>query len=319
MIDWKLINQLQTKRLNNYKWVRTEYDKLLWTKRIEVIPSFGHVFDPTKNITKMVMQKYDLRINGAILDHAITSIKGETGSGKSMCSISLNLMLFGDTFTSEYIKFTNNDILELCKEIKQKRGAIQDEQPESVGMGSYREATEMKNLEEITRKYQLSLTFNAPTERIHETAHFNLEIIEKSTISRVLHVAVFDRKIEQYMGFIIIPVLPDKHPLIVEYIKKKDLFIQSTLKRSNTRLDVKTMFKQLSEHPDIGKAKNKNHINVIVKGLFPTLTTQEHKYLSDYYDLHNPKKDELVCEKCDKKTMRKYRDTLKCYVCGLMK
>jgi len=318
-INWKLINNLQKKRLNKYSWARTQYDRMVWLKKTQIIPSFQNIFDPEKNITQAVFEKYDQRIHGIIDDHAITSVKGETGSGKSMFSLALATILFGKDFNIDYVKFTNNDILELCKDIGQKRIAIQDEQPETIGMGSYRESVEIKNLEEITRKHQLSLIFNAPTERIHNTAHFNFEIIEKSLKERVLHVAVFERKIDQYIGFIIIPILPDKDKLITEYIKKKDQFIKQILQRNSTRLDVKQMCDKIAKHPMIANVKNKSHLIVIVKELFPTLTIQEHKYISDYYDLHNPLNQTMNCEKCNKKTLRKFKDTFKCYICGWVK
>lgn len=199
--------------------------------------------------------------------------------------------------------------------------AIQDEEPESVGMGSYREAIELKNIQEITRKHQLSLVFCSPTERVHDTAHFRLEIVEKSIKERVLHIGLRDPKTMKYIGYVILPVPPNSHPVWKEYMSKKDEFITDVLMRRTSRLDFSKICGEIKANTDVLLAKNKAELKTIVQEMYPSFTTEEIKMITNKYFMHNredfQKAEQGYCPNCGKKGLRKKGDGQKCYLCGV--
>jgi hypothetical protein len=150
---------------------------------------------------------------------------------------------------------------------------------------SIRSAMELRNLEEITRKYRLSFMFISPTPRIHQTAHYDMELFYKDEENLINWLAIHED--EKYLGYIKVKVDP-KNPLWLEYDSPKGVknqFIEKYLERSIMRLDYGKMAEKIKGDERIqklldseGRVKNDDMLYIIGRH-YPSITQTERKEL----------------------------------------
>ncbi len=248
--------------------------------------SFRDMILYKKDVTKLFKKDIKERLNSKDPNHVIIQLTGDTGSGKSITGIiSIALQLIDTKMDSKSICFIAEQVLERCKKLKKNTVVILDEQTLSVGVGSVREALELRNLEEITRKNKLSFVFISPTPRSHLTAHYNLELFLCDREKKINWLAI--NQDGTYLGYIKLKVDPE-HPLWVEYDKEggiKDQFIEKHLERKTGRLDYEKMAKSLKEDKRIEILVERNgfvkmdEMTYIIGRHYPSITGTERKEL----------------------------------------
>lgn len=201
-------------------------------------------------------------------------ITGQTGSGKSIVSITIAVEIMNKPINIKDICFTTDELLSRAMEVGQSHVLLQDEQINQLGSGSQREQYERQTLEDTTRKFGLSIIFCSPTTREHTTAHYNLEVICINKRKRLSKVAIIGSGMN-YLGYFVIKVLPEKNKLWKEYNKQKDEFIKTILNRSTQRLSLDEMSASLEKSKLYKHAKNKEELKIVATKLYPTLTIGE--------------------------------------------
>ena len=275
MVDEFPIESFEYEKKGNkdeLKWDISPLRKLELQERANTTPSFNKVFNPKYNKTEATKQEFKERTKGE--KNIITELTGETGSGKSICAITLALKFMKKKLEVDDILFRTEDILQRSKEIGQNHTLIRDEQTTGSGMGSKREEEEQQNLEDTTRKIGLNMIFCSPTTRKHTTAHLNLEIICICKKKRLTKVAIIGMN-GHYLGYFIIKVIEENNPLWIEYNKRKDIFIKDVLGRSMQRLSLDERSEEVKKNKLYKFAKSREQRKIIAMKLYPTLTTQE--------------------------------------------
>jgi len=257
---------------DDLKWDISPMMMLKFRQRVELNPSFSKVFNIKYNLTKAMKREFHHRTKGE--RNIITELTGYTGSGKSICAVTIALKWMKKKIVADDILFSTEEILRRSQEIGQNHTLIRDEQTRGSGMGSRREEEEQENLEDTTRKFGLNIIYCSPTTRDHTTAHYNLEIICINKAKRLTKVAIIGFN-GQYLGYFVIKVIEEDHKLWIAYEKNKDEFIKSVLGRSMQRLSIDDRSKELKKHPQYKFAKTMEQKKIIAMKLYPTLTTQE--------------------------------------------
>lgn len=248
--------------------------------------SFRDMILYKKNVTKLFKKDIRSRVNSKNPNHVIIQITGDTGSGKSLTGIiAIALDMIDKHMTIESICFLAEHVLERCKSLKENTVIILDEQTLGVGVGSVREALELRNLEEITRKNKLSFIFISPTPRSHLTAHYNLEVFFKDEEKKENWLAI--NQDGTYLGYIKLKVNPE-HPMWIEYDKDdgiKNKFIEKYLERKVGRLDYEKMSKTMKDDKRIKVLLERNgfikmdEMIYIIGRHYPSITQTERKEL----------------------------------------
>lgn len=248
--------------------------------------SFRDMILYKKDVTKLFKKDIKERLSSKDPNHVIIQLTGDTGSGKSITGIlSIALQLIDPKMTIESVCFIAEQVIERCKKLKKNTVVVLDEQTLSVGVGSVREALELRNLEEITRKNKLSFVFISPTPRMHLTAHYNLELFLCDRKNKINWLAI--NQDETYLGYVKLEVDP-KHPLWIEYDKEggvKDEFIEKHLERKTGRLDYEKMSMKLKDDKRIkilierNKFIKMDEMIYIIGRYYPSITLTERKEL----------------------------------------
>lgn len=256
--------------------------------------SFRDMIIFNKDVTKLFVKDIMSRMKSDTPNHIIIQLTGETGSGKSITGIDGIAPLIDPNLTINAMCFTPEQVMERCKELRENTVVIMDEQILSVGVGSVREALELRNLEEITRKNKLSFIFISPTPRQHLTAHYNLELFKSDRKTMTNWLAINDN--DRYIGYVKIKVNP-AHKLWMDYDKPdgvKNQFIERYLERKVARLDYEKMSKGIITDKRVkillernGFIKMDEMIYVIGRH-YPSITQTERKELLSELKIMNP-------------------------------
>ena len=92
-------------------------------------------------------------------------------------------------------------------------------------------------------------------------------------------------KLGEYIGYMVIKVLPESNKVWKQYNKNKDKFIKSVMGRDVKRLSLDDKAKNLPKHKHFRFCKTRNEQILCSMDLFPTLTSQEHSNIVDKYRL----------------------------------
>lgn len=155
-----------------YSFEQNPMLKEYWRIKINDKPELENYLRFNRNSLIISSIKHEYRTG-----HNIVSIIGETGSGKSLASLSLAeciCALNKVAFNPENISFLPEEMMTRMPGINRHNCAILDEQVTQYGAFSGRTAGELRNMEETLRARQISFIFNGP--RLHE--HLNRFILE---------------------------------------------------------------------------------------------------------------------------------------------
>lgn len=220
--------------------------------------------------------------------NTIISISGQTGSGKSLLTMTLGIQHFPN-FTHKNMFFYDQQILEHAEDFPEGTLLVRDENPAKgiYGVGSMRIRTEVNVLAETCRKSGLSLAFIEPAFNPMEIVKLYIETVDMDIDQRISRVALMDATTQKYMGAAFIKVLPEKHPEWVAYNRFKDKFIYGIKVRNMA--DGKEDFDRMAEHIlkelDTELYRNKKERKVYIIQKFPRLTNSEVDVLNTVVDV----------------------------------
>src|SRR3990172_12105324 len=192
-------------------------DEFMLQEKARENPSFYFMLKKKKDTTKLFEQDLLEKTQQGKKDHIVITCTGRTGSGKSLTMMTIAKKLIDPAFGIRNICFNVEQVLQRCKELKQNSCLLLDEQISgNVGIGSVRESLELRNLEEVTRKYKLSFVFASPTPRTHMVAHYHMELFLKDEKNKVNWLAI--HRDYNYLGYVKVKVDPNWE-LLKEYDK----------------------------------------------------------------------------------------------------
>lgn len=231
----------------DYKPYTTEMYLVKLKARLELEPSFINTFkvDLTNSF---IREHLDIvNPNHQFTQNTVWSVSGLTGTGKSMCILSLvKLLVPKERFSYKNICFFDSQILELAKEIPQNTFIIRDEGVGKAvfGIGSRRQTENLNVLVETCRKYGLSVVFIEPEEKEYDIAKYYLETVDMDFKNRVTRMAIKDPRTMTYIGAIYVPIVAETDEDWVKYNEVKDEFI--TMMRKGEYKDSKNDFRALA-------------------------------------------------------------------------
>lgn len=222
------------------------------------------VSDPTilnDEVTKKIRKK----VSGKIPDHIQIDIEGDTNSGKS--TIMRTFMLdFFDNPSVDDIFYMKKDLLEYVAEHTEhayKSVKCLDEDVVSRGTGSVRVEEDLTQLFESCRKAQLSyIGCHAIRKHENQTTYYRFICFAKNTERRLTACAVYRKNV--CIGFILvrIPYSRKFFELEYDYEKKKDAFIQATMKNENIEtIDIKKCALKVLEDKEMQILRKMNKLN----------------------------------------------------------
>jgi ABC-type dipeptide/oligopeptide/nickel transport system ATPase component len=186
-------------------------------------------------------------------ENTIWNVRGDSGSGKSLMTISLSKKYTPKTFTYKNVVFYDQHILDIAKDMERDSFAIRDEAVKVFGTGSTRIATDLVTLSETCRKFGINLAFLSPSDREIPVAKHILDVIDKDYDKRITRVGLKDPSTDQYLGAVYVKVLDNDDYDWIEYNKAKDKFIDEIKDgkragKSDFRSIAKEMYKKIDEN-----------------------------------------------------------------------
>lgn len=259
------------------------------TKKNETLKKiYKHKYNITNEFRQEVRGKTKENRTG-IPQHMIIQIYGDTGMGKSEAGKILAEEDIARTPDDIFVYMEQTKLLEKIGERKVGDVVILDEQPLRAGMGSSRESMQLKNLEEVTRKFQLSFIFISPTIRVHQTAHYWLRALVMNTGLRINRLAVQEPSTGECLGYIDLKIPTEEtlknRPLSQKYEVEKDEFINEVI-TGKVRSDyLPKLAVNIMNNQDFSDFKSKNKVTldalkVLIMKTYPTLTTAENTALA---------------------------------------
>ena len=241
------------------------------------------VNDPTI-LNEEVSDKIRKKTTGKIPDHVQIEIDGVTGSGKSTFMRTIGIDFFNN-FNVNDIFFLKKNLLDYVSsnpEVSYKSCKVLDEDVISRGVGSVRVEEDLSQLFESCRKAELSfIGCHAIKKHDNQTTFYRFFVFAKNTRRRLTCASVF--RMNVCIGFLLwrIPYSEKFFELEYEYEKKKDAFIDATMKNENIEtLDITKCAEKVLNSPEIlvlrkfGKV-NKKILKLKVYELFNNYTIGE--------------------------------------------
>jgi len=215
--------------------------------------SFVKVFttNQTDNFMSSMRDVVDPKVRHE--ENSVWEISGLSGSGKSETTISLAKELTPDRFSADNVAFYDKQILDKAKDLLRDSFIIRDEAVPIFGVGSHKMSVDMNVLAETSRKAGINLVFISPREQNIEIAKWLLQTVDIDYKNRITRMALKDPLTQQYLGAVYVKVLPADDPIIINYNKKKDEFIESIRegKRSDAKTDLKSIAKEIFKKIDL--------------------------------------------------------------------
>ncbi|MEM5802810.1 MAG: hypothetical protein QXO57_02530 [Candidatus Aenigmatarchaeota archaeon] len=175
---------------------------------------------------------------------------------------------------------TERDLIELLQELQIQDMLILDEQRElqKFGFGALREEAEMNDIEMITAKTQLSITFISPIKKPH-ISHYSLKALDIDKKNKVNRLLVFEKDFPSSQGFVIFKKPPEE--LWQRYELKKNYFIAKVMMKTvqDRNKFYLSIIKKCKEDPDYKECKNKIQRFAYLQFEYPTLSDNEKKII----------------------------------------
>lgn len=244
-----------------------------------------------KNLTDKMYSVFKDTVNPTIVheDNMVLSVSGMSGSGKSATLISLIHNVIPERFTAENVCFFDSQILKLAKIVPRDTFIVRDEgiDKATFGVGSQRTSRQLQVLTETCRKAGLSLVFIEPEFRENQMAKYYLEVVDRDIENRITRLAVKDPYTKQYLGAMYVPVLPEQHPILIEYNRKKDRFIQDMRsgRLSESKEDYKSLAREMAEKIDLDIFAKKKERLMFIRSELPNLTNSETDMVATFMEV----------------------------------
>lgn len=244
-----------------------------------------------KNLTDKMYSVFRDTVNPTIVheDNMVVSVSGMSGSGKSATMISLIHDVIPERFTADNVCFFDSQILKLAKIVPRDTFIVRDEGVDKAtfGVGSQRTSRQLQVLTETCRKAGLSLVFIEPEFRENQMAKYYLEVVDRDIENRITRMAVKDPYTKQYLGAMYVQVLPEQHPILLEYNRKKDRFIQDMRsgRLSESKEDYKSIAREMAEKIDLDIFTKKKERLMFIRSELPNLTNSETDMVATFMEV----------------------------------
>jgi len=264
--------------MQGYKPYKDELYKQRMLLKIQQNRSFINAFkyDWSQQFYKIVKNTVNPKFQ--FTQNLVLSLNGSTGSGKSAIMLSLGKKFFPH-FSWRNIMFFDQHILDRAKDFKKNTLIIRDENPAKgiFGQGSVRTQGQLVVLGEVSRKYGLNLAFIEPEFAENAITKYYLETMDMSFEQRLTRCALMDAATKQYMGHILVPIVPESDRDWVKYNENKDEFIDKVRKGdfSGSKLDYGALADKAINDPDFGDYRNKKERKAYLIMKYPNYTAGE--------------------------------------------
>lgn len=216
--------------------------------------------------------------NFQFTQNTIITMSGLTGTGKSICMMSLGKLCFPG-FGYKNMFFFDQQILDNAEKFPKDTLIVRDENPAKAifGMGSTRTSGQFTVMAETCRKAGLSLGLIEPSFAQIPITKIYLETIDMDIGKRYTRLGLIDNHTLNYLGAILLPILPETHPDWVKYNQVKDRFIEAVKKGdfSGSKLDYRQMAQDIMASEDYSHCKTKKDVRALLVTTFTNLTNQE--------------------------------------------
>lgn len=245
--------------------------------RIQNNKSYLKVFkkDLTKKFTSIIKNTVNPKYQ--FTQNILLSISGSTGSSKSSSIISLGEQYFPH-FSVKNIFYYDQSILDNIHKFKPNTLLIRDENTAKgeYGLGSNRSIAQLSRLYETSRKAGLNIALIEPEFAPNPIIKYFLSTVDMDLNNRITRLALIESESYKCLGAIFVKILPDSHPLMVEYEKNKDEFIeQMRTGKTKGKISYKDLAKDCLDDLEFDKYKNKTERKAYLLNKFPNYTTGE--------------------------------------------
>jgi len=274
----------------DYKAYKDDMYMYLMKLRLMNNKSFRRVFkiDLTNKFINSMRKIVDP--NHLFENNTIWSMSGATGSGKSLCVMSLIKVIEPDRFNYKHFCFFDEEILTLAKKIDRDSFIVRDEGTNKAifGIGSNRQSANLQLVAEASRKRGLSLCFIEPEEKPSDIVKWYMETVDMDINNRITRIALKEPRNMEYIGAVYVPVLPDNDRDWVNYNKVKDKFIKDINEGnlSGAKVDVRSLAKEIFTEIDTSIYKSKKERKAYVLTKYPHFTNSEIDLILTYLEIY---------------------------------
>ena len=226
--------------------------------------------------------KYRILNSGNVL----VMITGATGSGKSLASISLALVIYKIMKAKpdmSLISFSPDEALEKLKKAEadaydkvvllEEVGAQLD-----VGVGAHALFQELSAAEQTLRKRRISFIYNSPMEVSRHLYNYILETAGIDKEQNIVRLMVFDMK-KRPLGYITLARPPKK--IEKEYEALKEQYMSAIVDRKTADKGFEKKLEAVKRHRLFPYVKYKRDVLVIIEKLYPNLPETAKERMAD--------------------------------------
>lgn len=219
--------------------------------------------------------------------NTIWEVSGESGSGKSLGTMTLIKKITPKTFSYKNVVFYDQQILELAPTISRDSFIIRDEAVKVWGVGSNRIQSDLVALSETCRKFGISLAFLSPSPQNISVAKFLLQVVDMDIKNRITRFGLKDPVLNKFIGAVYVKVLDNDDYDWVMYNKAKDEFIESIKegKKAFGKTDFRQIAINMSQKVDINIFRTKKQRLAFLQVELSNLTLSEIKLIHELFEI----------------------------------
>ena len=255
-------------------------------QRLMSSKSFINIF--RKNLTDGFINSMTEIVNPNIRheENTIWNVMGLSGSGKSLCIISLAKLLTKERFSYKNVVFYDQQIIERVKDIERDSFLIRDETIASFGVGSQRVIADLTAISETARKYGVNLAFLSPSEKEISVAKWNLYTVDIDYKNRITRMGLQDPFTKKFLGAVYVRVLPENDEDWKMYNLAKDNFIQSIRDgKIGAKEDYKSIAKDILKKIDLEIFTKKKERIAFIRTELPNITNAEIDMVATFVEI----------------------------------
>jgi len=248
--------------------------------------SFANIF--RKNLTDGFIKSMKEIVNPNIRheENTIWNVMGLSGSGKSLCVISLAKLLTPNIFSHKNVVFYDQQIIERVKNVPRDSFLIRDETIASFGMGSQRIIADLTAISETARKYGVNLAFLSPSEKEISVAKWNFYTTDIDYENRITRLGLQDPFTKKFLGAVYVRVLPEEDEDWKMYNIAKDNFIQSIRDgKIGAKEDYREIAKDIVKKIDLEIFTKKKERVAFIRTQLPNITNAEIDVVATFVEI----------------------------------